>query len=73
MGLEESTSKKLAAKKRRFLYYGWIKYHDVFDNTPQHTTRFCYEVIVYKLPKNRSPIVATDIHYKEYIGHNFSE
>jgi hypothetical protein len=32
---------------RRFIYlWGWIKYHDVFLNTPEHTTRFCWLIQV---------------------------
>ncbi len=28
---------------RRFIYlWGWMKYHDVFPNTPEHTTHFCW-------------------------------
>ena len=30
---------------RKFLYlWGWARYHDVFPNTPQHITRFCWMV-----------------------------
>jgi hypothetical protein len=32
---------------KRFIYlWGWIKYHDVFPNTPEHTTRFCWLVLI---------------------------
>ena len=30
---------------RLHLYmYGWTKYHDIFKDTPEHVTMFCYEV-----------------------------
>jgi hypothetical protein len=25
-------------------FYGWAKYHDVFARTPEHITKFCYEL-----------------------------
>jgi hypothetical protein len=25
--------------------YGWVEYNDIFDKTPRHITRFCYEAI----------------------------
>jgi hypothetical protein len=32
---------------RRFIYlWGWIKYRDVFPNTPEHTTHFCWLIQV---------------------------
>jgi hypothetical protein len=32
---------------RKFLYYwGWAKYFDVFPDTPQHITRFCWQVLL---------------------------
>jgi hypothetical protein len=32
---------------RRFIYlWGWMKYYDVFPNTPEHTTHFCWLVLV---------------------------
>ena len=32
---------------RRFIYlWGWIKYNDVFPNTPEHTTHFCWLIMV---------------------------
>jgi hypothetical protein len=32
---------------RRFIYlWGWIKYRDVFPNTSEHTTRFCWLIQV---------------------------
>lgn len=32
---------------RRFIYFwGWAKYHDVFSNTPEHTTHFCWLILV---------------------------
>lgn len=32
---------------RRFIYlWGWVKYYDVFPNTPEHTTRFCWHIQV---------------------------
>jgi len=29
-------------ERRKFLYvYGWVRYFDIFENTPEHVTRFC--------------------------------
>jgi hypothetical protein len=30
--------------KKHFYIYGWAKYHDAFDGTPEHTTRFCWKI-----------------------------
>jgi hypothetical protein len=43
---------------RKFFYiYGWTKYNDVFDGTPQHVTRICFKVIVNGDPANPGPDV----------------
>jgi hypothetical protein len=26
--------------------YGWAKYHDVFDGTKEHITRYCYQLML---------------------------
>lgn len=32
---------------RKFLYFwGWARYYDVFTGTPQHITRFCWQIVV---------------------------
>lgn len=31
-------------KKAHFYVYGWADYRDIFDTTPDRTTRFCYEL-----------------------------
>jgi hypothetical protein len=34
-------------QKTRFLYlWGWVRYNDIFPNTPQHLTRYCTQVDV---------------------------
>jgi hypothetical protein len=38
---------QLMAVKNRTAYlylYGWAKYRDVFDKTPWHITKFCFEM-----------------------------
>jgi hypothetical protein len=30
-----------------FYLYGWAKYSDIFENTPEHITKFCYELAVF--------------------------
>jgi hypothetical protein len=31
---------------RKFIYlWGWVKYFDVFPGTPEHITRFCWQII----------------------------
>jgi hypothetical protein len=32
------------ANRLHLYMYGWTKYHDVFNDTPEHVTMFCYEV-----------------------------
>lgn len=37
-------------------FYGWVRYNDIFDKTPRHITRFCYEVVaggVTRLPSGQ--------------------
>lgn len=29
----------------RLYFYGWVSYEDVFDGTPRHRTRFCWQAI----------------------------
>ncbi len=34
--------------ERKFLYiFGWIRYNDIFPNTPERVTRFCYRIMIY--------------------------
>jgi hypothetical protein len=35
---------EVVAKRIHFYVWGWAKYNDVFKNTAQHVTRFCYEL-----------------------------
>jgi hypothetical protein len=29
-----------------YLYvYGWVRYNDIFDKTPRHVTKFCYQLL----------------------------
>jgi hypothetical protein len=47
--IEGLTQAELIAiqNKTKFLYLmGWVRYHDIFANTPEHMTRFCYQVDV---------------------------
>lgn len=31
----------------KFIYlWGWMKYFDVFPDTPEHTTHFCWQIVV---------------------------
>ncbi len=40
----------------KFIYlWGWIKYRDVFPNTPEHTTRFCWLILVTGNPSTFVP------------------
>jgi hypothetical protein len=35
-----------AAENRKFIYlWGWMRYNDVFPNTPQHITHFCWQIV----------------------------
>lgn len=43
---------------RKFIYlWGWAKYRDVFPATSQHTTRFCWLILVTGDPMKFDPIV----------------
>ncbi len=36
-----------AQNGRKFIYlWGWMKYFDVFPNTPEHTTHFCWLILI---------------------------
>jgi len=40
----------------KFAYvWGWLKYHDVFENTPLHITRYCFQIIVNGNPIDPGP------------------
>jgi hypothetical protein len=40
----------------KFIYlWGWIKYYDVFPNTPEHTTHFCWLILVTGSPATFVP------------------
>ncbi|HEY7246953.1 MAG TPA: hypothetical protein VH678_24025 [Xanthobacteraceae bacterium] len=41
---------------KKFLYlWGWVRYWDVFPKTPQHITRFCWQIMPLGNPKNYNP------------------
>jgi hypothetical protein len=41
---------------RKFLYFwGWARYYDVFPDTPQHITRFCFQILVLGNPLTYNP------------------
>jgi hypothetical protein len=43
---------------RKFLYlWGWAKYFDVFPNTPERITRFCWAIFPTGDPFNPGPLV----------------
>ncbi|HEY6333351.1 MAG TPA: hypothetical protein VI756_28765, partial [Blastocatellia bacterium] len=33
-------------------FYGWAEYNDIFDKTPRHITRFCYEAFPVETVRN---------------------
>jgi hypothetical protein len=33
-------------RRQRLYFWGWAEYKDVFENTPTHITKFCYELII---------------------------
>jgi len=37
--------RKIQLHKDRLFFWGWAKYRDVFDDTPEHVTQFCYELV----------------------------
>jgi hypothetical protein len=40
----------------KFAYvWGWLKYHDVFENTPLRITRYCFQIIVNGNPIDPGP------------------
>jgi hypothetical protein len=43
-------------KRRKFLYlWGWAKYKDVFPDTPQHITKFCWQILALGNPRTFKP------------------
>jgi len=41
---------------RKFLYvWGWAKYHDAFEDTPQHITKFCWTIDILGNPRTFVP------------------
>ena len=41
---------KGGAKKGRLLYvYGWVRYHDIFKDTPERLTEFCYQLSIFQI------------------------
>ena len=41
---------------RRFIYlWGWVRYTDIFPNTPEHTTHFCWSITVLGDPNAFDP------------------
>lgn len=43
------------AGKKHIYLYGWARYRDVFPNTPEHLTRFCYEMVKVNIPPALAP------------------
>jgi hypothetical protein len=46
--------------KTKVTIWGWVKYRDVFPNTPEHVTRYCAElsgVLGYNNPDLTAPVV----------------
>jgi hypothetical protein len=39
-------------RKRRFFFWGWSRYYDVFPGTKEHITKFCYELTLEKPPSS---------------------
>jgi hypothetical protein len=58
-------------KGRKWLYFmGWLRYHDVFPETPQHITRYCWLVTpsgdpTIFTPANPSGVTFPSIHHFE--------
>lgn len=36
----------IANGRVQYFLFGWARYHDVFSNTKQHITRYCYQILV---------------------------
>jgi hypothetical protein len=48
--LDQNQIKMIASGATQSYLYGTVHYYDVFDDTPEHITEFCYRVIVRTLP-----------------------
>jgi hypothetical protein len=35
----------LLSNRTRLFVWGWAKYHDIFEGTPEHITKFCQELV----------------------------
>ena len=45
--------------KFRLFIWGWAQYHDAFEGTPIHTTRYCNEVVVTDLGRDGDKVSVT--------------
>jgi hypothetical protein len=34
--------------KKRLFFWGWAKYRDIFKDTPEHITKFCFELVAFE-------------------------
>jgi hypothetical protein len=41
--------------RKHLFFWGWARYRDIFPNTPQHITRFCWMITVVGDPFNYDP------------------
>lgn len=37
--------RRLERQEVHIYFYGWVTYNDIFEKTPRHLTRFCFEVV----------------------------
>ena len=42
--LQAGFVRALQSHQARIYFWGWTKYHDIFKDTPEHVTLFCYEL-----------------------------
>ena len=59
----------------KFAYiWGWIKYFDVFPNTPEHITRYCYQIQVNGDPLSPGPdLKGVDFMYPIHLRNNCAD
>lgn len=71
--ISEDSIEKLDRKEVHLYAYGWVRYNDIFDKTPRHITKFCFEIISAGLIKDQSGqvtpgirVITTGTHFNCY-------
>jgi hypothetical protein len=53
--LSPSEIKEIQLGKRSLFVWGWAKYNDIFEGTPEHVTKFCFQILIVGDPIQYKP------------------